>query len=67
MGFQFSVPRGQVATFAKGDVRESKFTEDTNTKHNAASVAVTEAAQKFLYSDYYKLKSLETWRDVVED
>lgn len=50
----------QVATFHK-DATADKFIEDTETKHEAASVAVTEAAQKFLYPHYYKLQSLQTW------
>lgn len=53
----------QVASFAKGDTKDSKFTEDTGTKHDAASVAVQEAAQKYLYPDFYKLRSLSTWPD----
>lgn len=51
----------KVASFQKKDKPEAKFVQDTGTKHDAASVAVTEAAQKFLYPDYYKLKSMETW------
>lgn len=50
----------QVASFSKGDP-DSKFTEDTSTKHDAASVAVTEAAQKFLYPDFYRLRGLSSW------
>lgn len=53
-------PNRQVASFSKGDAADSKFTEDTGTKHNAASVSVLEAAQKFLYADYYKLRSMQT-------
>lgn len=53
----------QVASFAKPDT-ESKFTEDTGTKHDAASVAVQEAAQKLLYPDFYKLRSMSTWTTV---
>eukprot|EP00904_Undaria_pinnatifida_P014159 jgi/Undpi1/9874/HiC_scaffold_28.g12328.m1 len=48
----------KVASFSKGST-DSKFTEDTGTKHEAASVAVTEAAQKFLYPDFYKLRELQ--------
>lgn len=51
----------QVASFQKKDKPDAKFVEDTGTKHDAASLAVTEAAQQFLYPDYYKLKSMETW------
>lgn len=50
----------KVASFSKGST-DSKFTEDTGTKHEAASVAVTEAAQKFLYPDFYKLRELQSW------
>lgn len=50
-----------MASFQKKDKPEAKFVEDTETKHDAASVAVTQAAQKFLYPDYYKLRSMETW------
>lgn len=53
-----------MASFAKGPTTESKFTEDTGTKHDAASVAVQEAAQNFLYADFYKLRSLSTWANV---
>lgn len=60
-----AVNEKQVASFQKKDKPEAKFVEDTGTKHEAASLAVTEAAQQFLYPDYYKLKSMETW-DVVE-
>eukprot|EP00752_Nemacystus_decipiens_P004236 g3869.t1 len=51
----------KVASFAKGDTKDSKFTEDTSTKHDAASVAVQEAAQRLLYADYYKLRGMSTW------
>lgn len=51
----------KVATFAKGDTPDSKFIEDTTTKHNTASVAVTDAAQRFLYADYYKMKKMQSW------
>ncbi|CAM9096981.1 unnamed protein product [Pylaiella littoralis] len=51
----------KVASFAKGDTTDSKFTEDTSTKHDAASVAVQEIAQRVLYPDFYKLRSLSTW------
>ncbi|CAM9608365.1 unnamed protein product [Ectocarpus sp. 12 AP-2014] len=51
----------KVASFAKGSTTDSKFTEDTDTKHEAASVAVQEAAQRLLYPDYYKLRSMSTW------
>lgn len=51
----------KVASFAKGSTTESKFTEDTGTKHDAASVAVQEAAQRLLYPDFYKLRSMSTW------
>lgn len=50
----------QVASFAKGSTTDSKFTEDTDTKHEAASVAVQEAAQRLMYPEYYKLRSLST-------
>lgn len=51
----------QVASFAKGSTTDSKFTEDTDTKHEAASVAVQEAAQRLLYPEYYKLRGMSTW------
>ncbi|CAM9427536.1 unnamed protein product [Ascophyllum nodosum] len=50
----------KVASFAKGSP-DSKFTNDVATKHDTASVAVTEAAQRFLYPDFYKLQSMQTW------
>ena len=50
-----------MASFAKGETTDSKFTEDTSTKHDAASVAVQEAAQRLLYPDFYKLRSMSTW------
>lgn len=50
-----------MASFAKGETTDSKFTEDTNTKHDAASVAVQEAAQRLLYPDFYKLRGMSTW------
>lgn len=50
-----------MATFQKPETPESKFIGDTSTKHEAASVAVTEAAEQFLYPDYFRLKNLETW------
>ncbi|CAM9674518.1 unnamed protein product [Scytosiphon promiscuus] len=56
----------KVASFGKGSTTESKFTEDTGTKHDAASVAVQEAAQTFLYPDFYKLRSLSTWSDLQQ-
>lgn len=54
------LPHSQVASFSKGS-GDIKFTEDTDTKHDAASVAVTEAAQKFLYPDFYRLKGMQDW------